>query len=100
MSRPASASRATACSEPAASLAVEQSRNPSCTRETGTDGSVATVAAGLRTGAGTVGAGTVAAGLAGAGTVAAGTVGAGTVAADATGRSGALGTDVTAAPSA
>ena len=85
MSMPASASRATACSEPAARLAVEPSRNPSCTREAGTDGSVAAVGAGLRTGAGTVGAGTV---------------GAGTVAAGATSRSGALGTDVTAAPSA
>ena len=82
---PASASRATACSEPAARLAVEPSRNPSCTREAGTNGSVAAVGAGLRTGAGTVGAGTV---------------GAGTVAAGATSRSGALGTDVTAAPSA
>ena len=98
---PASASRATACSEPAARLAVEPSRNPSCTREAGTDGSVAAVGAGLRTGAGAAaaglrtGAGTVAAGRAGAGTV-----GAGTAAAGATSRSGALGTDVTAAPSA
>ena len=120
MSRPASASKATACSEPAARLAVEPSRKPSCTRETRTDVSVAAVGVGLRTGAGapgvgTTGAGTAAAGTTGAGAVGAGmggagmvgtdmagagTAGAGTAAAGTTRWRRALGIEVTAAPSA